>query len=73
MAIQDYYGMEGYIERIREGWFTLSFSVSATIAAVAWLYYLASKRKIEKIVVKPGMEEVLSLREGDIVTIERKS
>jgi hypothetical protein len=73
MTIQDYYGLEGYIEHVRNNWTTVSFPVSATVTALVWLMYMNGRRKTQRIVVKPGMEQVLSLQEGDIVTIEKRS
>lgn len=72
MTVQDYYGKEGYIEHIRNNWTEISFPVMATITAIVFLMYVTRSRKTQRIVVKPGMEQVLSLQEGDVVTIERK-
>jgi hypothetical protein len=72
ISIQEYYGLEGYIAYLRGNWNDFGFPIMATITAVVLLMYLSSMSKTQRIVVEVGMEQVLSLKEGDIVTIERK-
>lgn len=72
LAVQDYYGLEGYIEHLRSNWTPMDFSTTATLATVIALMYFVNKPKTHTIVVEVGMEQVLSLQEGDVVTIQKK-
>lgn len=72
MTIQDYYGLELYIARLRENWMDVGFPIMATVTALAWLFYFTISRKVERLVIKPGMKEVLALNEGDVVIIQRR-
>ena len=73
LAVQDYFGLDGYIEFLRDNWITMDFSVTATLATIVILMYLRRRSKSHTIVVKVGMEQVLSLQEGDVVTIQKKN
>jgi hypothetical protein len=73
LAIQDYYGLEGYITYLRSNWTEMDFALTATLATVVALMYFVNKPKTQTIVVEVGMEQVLSLQEGDIVTIQKRN
>lgn len=69
LTIQEYRGLEGSIQALRDSWIDVGFPLMATILTVSWLVYFIYRPKSETIVVKEGMEQTISLKEGDTITI----
>ncbi len=46
MAVQDWYGLEGYIEFCREHWIDLHWLVGVTIAVVAGYLYMSRRLRV---------------------------
>lgn len=46
MAVQDWHGLEGYIEFCREHWVDLHWLVGATIAGAAFVVYMGRRLRV---------------------------